>query len=54
MLEKNDAPAQAMGLSGTPGLIVMPAQNATPKNITVFAALAPPQQILSAIQKAQN
>ncbi|SFT78038.1 Protein-disulfide isomerase [Kosakonia arachidis] len=54
VLEKNDALAQALGLSGTPGLIVMPAQNATPKNITVFAGLASPQQILSAIQKAQN
>lgn len=54
VLEKNDALAQALGLTGTPGLIVMPVQNATPKNITVFAGLASPQQILSAIQKAQN
>lgn len=49
-----NARVQAPGLTGTPGLIVMPAQNATPKNITVFAGLASPQQILSAIQKAQN
>ncbi len=54
VLEKNDAQVQAPGLTGTPGLIVMQAQNTTPKNITVFAELASPQQILSAIQKAQN
>jgi protein-disulfide isomerase len=54
ILEKNDALAQNLGLSGTPGLIVMPVKNGTPENITVFAGLASPQQILSAIQKAQH
>lgn len=54
VLEKNDALAQALGLSGTPGLIVMPVKNVTPKNITVFAGLASPQQLLAAIDKAQH
>lgn len=54
VLEKNDALAQKLGLTGTPGLIVMPVQNATPKSITVFAGLASPQQLLAAIDKAQH
>lgn len=54
VLEKNDALAQKLGLTGTPGLIVMPVQNATPENITVFAGLASPQQLLAAIDKAQH
>jgi len=54
VLEKNDALAQTLGLTGTPGLIVMPVKNASPKNITVFAGLASPQQILAAIKKAQH
>ena len=54
VLEKNDALAQALGLTGTPGLIVMPVENASPETITVFAGLAPPEQILAAIGKAQR
>jgi len=54
VLEKNDALAQKLGLTGTPGLIVMPVQNATPENITVLAGLASPQQLLVAIDKAQH
>lgn len=54
VLEKNDALAQALGLTGTPGLIVMPVENATPETITVFAGLASPEQILTAIDKAQH
>lgn len=54
VLEKNDALAQKLGLTGTPGLIVMPVQNATPENITVFAGLASPQLLLAAIDKAQH
>lgn len=54
VLEKNDALAQKLGLTGTPGLIVMPVQNATPEKITVFAGLASPQQLLVAIDKAQH
>ncbi len=52
VLEKSDALAQA--LTGTPGLIIMPAENASPETITVFAGLVSPEQILSAIDKAQH
>ncbi|ELY2908473.1 DsbA family protein, partial [Cronobacter dublinensis] len=44
----------ALGLTGTPGLIVMPVENASPETITVFAGLASPEQILAAIGKAQH
>lgn len=54
VLEKNDALVQALGLTGTPGLIVMPVENATPETITVFAGLASPEQLLAAIDKAQH
>lgn len=54
VLEKNDVLAQALGLTGTPGLIVMPVEKASPETITVFAGLASPEQILAAIDKAQH
>jgi len=54
VLEKNDVLAQALGLTGTPGLIVMPVKKASPETITVFAGLASPEQILAAIDKAQH
>lgn len=54
VLEKNDALAQKLGLTGTPGLIVMPVEKALPETITVFAGLASPEQILAAIDKAQH
>lgn len=39
--DENGGPGKMMrwGCPGTPGLIVMPAQNATPKNITVFTLI---------------
>lgn len=54
VLEKNDALARTLGLSGTPGLIVMPVNNPVPDAVTVFAGLASPEQILSAIEKGQH
>ena len=54
VLEKNDALAQALGLTGTPGLIVMPVESTSPETITVFAGLASPEQILAALDKAQH
>ncbi|QNQ22951.1 hypothetical protein HF650_24660 (plasmid) [Kosakonia sp. SMBL-WEM22] len=41
--KKNDALAQALGLTSTPGLIVMPVEKASPDTITVFAGLASPE-----------
>ena len=54
LLEKNDQLAQTLGLTGTPGLIVMPVNNATPKTITVFPGAATAEQIEVAIRKASN
>ena len=54
LLEKNDQLAQTLGLTGTPGLIVMPVNNATPKTITVFPGIATAEQIQAAIKKAGN
>ncbi|WP_312806289.1 DsbA family protein [Atlantibacter hermannii] len=51
-LEKNDALARALGLTGTPGIIVMPVTGATPKNITVIPGAVPAEQLEAAIQKA--
>lgn len=53
-LERNDVLAQELGLTGTPGLIVMPVSNATPKNITVFPGTASAEQLMAAIDKASN
>lgn len=54
VLEKNNTLAQALELTGTPGLIVMPVKGATGKNVTVFPGLASAGQILDAIKKAAN
>ena len=51
-LEKNDALARVLGLTGTPGLIVMPVTGATPKSITVIRGAVSAQSIIAAITKA--
>lgn len=51
-LEKNDALAKELGLTGTPGIIVMPVTGATPKNITVIPGAVSEQSITTAISKA--
>ncbi|MDK4743816.1 hypothetical protein [Leclercia adecarboxylata] len=48
-LEKNDAPARALGLTGTPDIIIMPTTAATPKDIMVFAGAVPAQTLEAAI-----
>lgn len=52
-LTRNDELAQSLGLTGTPGLIVMPVKNATPETITVFPGRASADQLKAAIAKAQ-
>ncbi|WP_333854361.1 DsbA family protein [Leclercia sp.] len=52
LLEKNDALARALGLTGTPGIIVMPVTGTTPKNITVIPGAVSEQSITTAISKA--
>lgn len=49
--EKNDALARMLGLTGTPGIIVMPVTGATPKNITVIPGAVPAERLEAAIQK---
>lgn len=44
--------AQQIGLSGTPGLIVLPTSGANAQNTTVFPGLASKQAIEAAIKKA--
>lgn len=51
-LEKNDALARALGLAGTPGIVVMPVTGATPKNITVIPGAVPAEPLEAAIRKA--
>lgn len=54
ILDKNNQLAQALGLTGTPGLIVMPVSQATPDKITVLPGAAPAEKILEAISKASK
>lgn len=51
-LEKNDALARTLGLTGTPGIVVMPVTGAMPKNITVLPGAVPAERLEAAIQKA--
>ena len=51
-LEKNDVLARALGLTGTPGIIVMPVVGATPRNITVIPGAVPAERLEAAIQRA--
>ncbi|KFC76696.1 thioredoxin domain-containing protein [Buttiauxella agrestis] len=53
-LARNDELARTLGLTGTPGLIVMPVRQATPKNITVFPGTATAEQLKIAIDKARQ
>ncbi|EPP1042713.1 DsbA family protein [Cronobacter sakazakii] len=52
VLERNDALAQQLGLTGTPGLIIMPVTGAKPGNITVLSGGTTAEQIQAAIKKA--
>lgn len=51
-LEKNSSLAEALGLTGTPGIIVMPVSGATPDTITVFPEAVTAEKLQTAIQKA--
>lgn len=54
VLARTDALAQDLGLTGTPGIIVMPVKNATPDAITVFPGMATAEQLQAAIVKARR
>lgn len=44
--------AEMLGLTGTPGIIVMPAENATPDNTTVIPGVVSEQVMQQAIARA--
>ncbi|ARF52403.1 DsbA family protein [Pantoea stewartii] len=52
LLEKNSNLAEALGLTGTPGIIVMPVSGATPATITVFPEAVTAEKLQAAIRKA--
>ncbi|XRX76341.1 DsbA family protein (plasmid) [Cronobacter sakazakii] len=54
VLTRNDALAQQLGLTGTPGLIIMPVTGAKPANITVLSGGTTAAQIQLAIRKAEQ
>lgn len=51
-LEKNSNLAEALGLTGTPGIVVMPVSGATPDTITVFPEAVTAERLQAAIRKA--
>ena len=51
-LEKNSNLSEALGLTGTPGIIVMPVSGATPDTITVFPEAVTADRLQVAIRKA--
>lgn len=53
-LARTDVLAQALGLTGTPGLVVMPVNAVRPEAITVFAGRVSAEKILAAIRKARQ
>ncbi|ELC6355114.1 thioredoxin domain-containing protein [Enterobacter hormaechei] len=53
-LEKNSNLAEALGLTGTPGIIVMPVSGATPDTITVFPEAVAADRLQAAIRKASR
>lgn len=53
-IEKNGELAEMLGLTGTPGIIVMPAENATPDNTTVIPGVVNAQVLQQAIVRAEK
>lgn len=52
--ENNAALAEMLGLTGTPGIIVMPVENATPDNTTVIPGVVSEQVMQQAIGRAEK
>lgn len=53
-LSRNNELTAKLGLTGTPGIIVMPVSDAIPQKITVFPGFIPAEKMLSAIDKASR
>lgn len=54
LTEANDVLAQRLGLSGTPGIVVMPADGATAANTTVFPGVVSAEALEAAIDRAEK
>lgn len=54
LIAGNSALAELLGLSGTPGIIVMPAENATADNTTVIPGVVSAQVMQQAIDNAMK
>ncbi|MEA9392711.1 thioredoxin domain-containing protein [Acerihabitans sp. TG2] len=54
LIEGNDTLADLLGLTGTPGIIVMPAENATVENTTVIPGVVTAAVMQQAIDKAKQ
>lgn len=52
LIKSNDELAGMLGLTGTPGIIVMPVENATPENTTVLPGVVSEQVMQQAIARA--
>lgn len=52
ILERNSTLTESLGLTGTPGIIVMPLTGATPETITVFPEAVTAEKLQAAIRKA--
>jgi len=52
--ERNDGLAQAIGLTGTPGFIIMPLYGATADNTTVLGGAVSAEQLQAAIDRASG
>lgn len=53
-LSRNKELAGKLGLTGTPGIIVMPVSGASSQKITVFPGFVPSEKLQSAIEKASR
>lgn len=51
-LDANLSFGQVLGLTGTPAVIVMPQQGASPDNITIFTGLPQPDSLVQAVTRA--
>lgn len=54
LIANNDSLAEMLGLTGTPGIIVMPAENATVENTTVIPGVVSEAVMQQAINKAKG
>lgn len=54
LIAGNSALAELLGLTGTPGIIVMPAENATADNTTVIPGVVSAQVMMQAIDNAMK